>query len=87
MAYPMLPMKTALISVLTATLLGFASLASGRPFDAADFTAIMFTVGLVAWTVNQYSREPRRLLAARPIQLPAPIRVRVAAPSVRRLAA
>ncbi len=69
----MLPMKTALISVLTATLLGIASLASGRPFDAADFTAILFTVGLVAWTVNQYSREPRPLLLARPVRLPVPV--------------
>lgn len=64
------PMKTALSSVLTATLLGFASLASGRPFDAADFTAILFTSALVAWTVAQYSREPRPLTVARPIRLP-----------------
>ena len=39
-------MKTALISVLTATLLGSASRLSGRAFDAADFTAILFTTGL-----------------------------------------
>lgn len=66
-------MKTALISVLTATLLGFASLASGRPFDAADFTAILFSTGLVAWTVNQYSRVLRPLHLARPIRLPVPL--------------
>jgi hypothetical protein len=63
-------MKTALISVLTATLLGFASLASGRPFDAADFIAIVFTAGLVAWTIDQYSRTPRLLTTARPLRLP-----------------
>ena len=63
-------MKTALISVLTATLLGIASLASGRAFDAADFTAIMFTTGLMAWTIEQYSREPRVLNVARPIRFP-----------------
>lgn len=63
-------MKTALISVLTATLLGFASLASGRHFDAADFTAIMFTTGLVAWTIGQYSRAPRALSPVRPIHVP-----------------
>ena len=84
-------MKTSLISVLTATLLGLASVASGRPFDVADFTAILFTIGLVAWTVNQYSRAPRPLLVARPIRLPAPIKVRLAlalAPApARRLAA
>ncbi len=68
MATTMNPMKTALISVLTATLLGFASLASGRPFDAADFTAIAFTTGLVAWTVAQYSREARPLTRVRPIR-------------------
>ncbi|MDI1320422.1 MAG: hypothetical protein PSW75_09565 [bacterium] len=61
-------MKTALISLLTATLLGLASLASGRHFDAADFTAILFTTGLVAWTIDQYSREPREL--HRPIRFP-----------------
>ena len=63
-------MKTALTSLLTATLLGFASIASGRLFDAADFIAIAFTVGLIAWTVEQYSREPRSLTVARPIHLP-----------------
>jgi len=82
-----LPMKTSLISVLIATLLGLASVASGRPFDAADFTAILFTLGLVAWTVNQYSREARPLLVARPIRLPAPVTVRHAAAPARRLAA
>ena len=71
-------MKTALISVLTATLLGFASLASGRHFDAADFTAIVFTTGLVAWTLDQYSRAPRALTKARLIRLPL---LRAAAPA------
>jgi hypothetical protein len=73
-------MKTALISVLTANLLGFASLASGRHFDAADFTAIMFATGLVAWTVGQYSRVPRMLSLARPIRLPIRASVRPAKP-------
>ena len=80
-------MKTALISVLTATLLGFASLASGRPFDAADFTAILFSTGLVAWTVNQYSRALRPLHGARPIRLPVPVRQGLAASRVSQLAA
>jgi len=80
-------MKTALSSILTATLLGFASLASGRPFDAADFMAILFTTGLVAWTVSQYARVPRPLLAARPIRLTTPVRPRVVAPQIQRLAA
>jgi hypothetical protein len=72
-------MKTALISVLTATLLGFASLVSGRPFDAADFVAILFTAGLVAWTIDQYSRAPRALSVARPIRVP----VRVNMPATK----
>ena len=87
MASTMTHMKTALISVLTATLLGFASLVSGRPFDAADFTAIVFATGLVAWTVSQYSREVRPLLRARPIQLPVPLKARPVAISGHRLAA
>ncbi len=80
-------MKTALISVLTATLLGFASLVSSRAFDAADFTAILFTTGLVAWTVSQYSRESRPLTLARPIRLTPPLAVRSAGPAASRLAA
>jgi hypothetical protein len=68
-------MKTTLLSVLTATLLGFASFASGRPFDAADFTAILFTTGLVAWTIEQYTRIPRSLAWSRPIRLSAPMRI------------
>jgi len=80
-------MKTALISVLTATLLGFASLASGRPFDAADFVAILFTTGLVAWTVGQYSRTPRALMLARPIHLPLRLHPTAAKPAAVRLVA
>jgi hypothetical protein len=84
---PTIPMKTALISVLTATLLGFASLASGRPFDAADFISILFATGLVAWTIEQYSRAPRSLLKNRPIRLPISIRPRSASGTAQRLAA
>lgn len=80
-------MKTALISVITATLLGFASLASGRHFDAADFTAIVFTTGLVAWTLDQYSRAPRVLTKVTPFRLPLPAKPRHARPVDNRLAA
>lgn len=80
-------MKTSLISLLTASLLGFASLASGRHFDAADFIAIVFTIGLVAWTIGQYSRAPRALTMARPIQLPVRVNDRLApTPSFRQAA-
>jgi len=84
---PTLTMKTTLISVLTATLLGIASFASGRPFDAADFTAILFTTGLVAWTIEQYSREPRQLTANRPIRFPVNLGGAQAKPVISRLAA
>ncbi len=80
-------MKTALISILTATLLGFASVASGRPFDAADFTAILFATGLVAWTVEQYSRGLRPLNLARTVRLPVPMRKSISAARVSQLAA
>ena len=80
-------MKTTLTSVLTATLLGFAALASGRPFDAADFCAILFTTGLVAWTIEQYSREPRSLPGARPIRFPVELARRAPKAIGRRLAA
>ncbi|HTL68494.1 MAG TPA: hypothetical protein VL200_12595 [Lacunisphaera sp.] len=80
-------MKTALTSLLTATLLGVASYASGRPFDAADFSAIAFATGLVAWTVEQYSRQPRVLSLNRPIHLPVNLLRGAADPSAKRLAA
>jgi hypothetical protein len=80
-------MKTALISVLTATLLGFASLASGRHFDAADFTAIMFTVGLVAWTIEQYSRVPHTLTVVRTFRFPPQVNANSAKTPAIRLAA
>ncbi len=67
-------MKTTLVSLLTATLLGFASFASGRHFDAADFTAILFATGLVAWTIEQYGRQRRILTLNRPIRFPVNLR-------------
>ncbi len=63
-------MKTTLISLLAAALLGFASFASGRSFDAAGLTAILFAAGLAAWTIAQYRRQPRCLTLDRPIRLP-----------------
>lgn len=87
MASTMNHMKTALTSVLTATLLGFASLASGRPFDAADFIVILFTSALAGWTVAQYSRELRPLTRVRPIRLTAPLAARPAPATVRSMAA
>lgn len=80
-------MNTALTSVLTATLLGFASFVSGRPFDAADFTAILFATGLVAWTIEQYRHRPRLLNVTRPIHLPITLGTNRAKTSASRLAA
>ena len=80
-------MKTALISLLAATLWGLVSSASGRAFDAADFIPVLFATGLAAWIVDQYSREPRPLNIARPIRLPASLGVRHTAKQVGRLAA
>lgn len=80
-------MKITLLSVLTASLLGLASIASGRHFDVADFTAILFTTGLVAWTIDQYSREPRVLNSSRPIRFPFGHRNRHTRMAASRLAA
>ena len=63
-------MKIALISLLVPILLSLAAIASGRLFDAADFIAVTFATGLVAWTIAQYRREPRALTLARCIHLP-----------------
>lgn len=80
-------MKTAQLSFVLATLLGFAALASGRHFDAADFVAIIFATGLAAWTLEQYTRAPRPLNLARPIRLPATLSVRHTARQAGRFAA
>lgn len=79
----MLSMKTALISLFAASLLAIAFVLSGRPFDAANLTALFFSTGLVAWTVSQYSRASRPLSVNRPIRLPAPLRNRSLASSAR----
>jgi hypothetical protein len=80
-------MKTSLISVLAATLLGIAFVSSGRQFDAANLTAILFTAGLVAWTIEQYSHTPRMLTVVRPLRFPARGNVQSARVSTLRLAA
>lgn len=80
-------MKTALISLLAATLWGLVSSASGRAFDAAEFVSVLFATGLAAWIVEVYSHEPRPLPLARPLRLPAPLGIRHAAKQVGRLAA
>jgi len=79
-------MKTTLISLLSAALLGFASFASNHSFDAAGLTALLFATGLAAWTILQYSRQPRRLTLARPIHLPLKLHA-VTAPRALSLAA
>jgi hypothetical protein len=83
MASTMIPMKTALISFFAATLLGAAFLAGGRLIDAANLIALLFSAGLVAWTVAQYSRVTRPLSVNRPVRLPVPMRRRALAPAVR----
>jgi hypothetical protein len=80
-------MKTALTSVLTATLLGFAASLSGRAFGAAEFSAIFFATGLVAWTIEQYSRTPRVLTVSRPLRFPVGHARPQPEPSCHRLAA
>ena len=69
----MFSMKTALISLFAASLLAVAFVLGGRPFDAANLTALLFCTGLVAWTVSQYSRAARPLTVNRPIRLPIPL--------------
>lgn len=64
-------MKTALVSTVAAILLGFATLANGRHFNATDMVSIIFVTGLVAWTLEEYTRTPHALTLARPIRLPA----------------
>ena len=83
----MFSMKTALISLFSASLLAVAFALTGRSFDVANLTALLFSTGLVAWTVSQYSRVTRPLLVNRPIRLPIPLRRSSLAPRATRLAA
>lgn len=56
-------MKTTIYTLLTATILGIASLISNQPINAADLLAIAFAAGLVAWAASEYSpkqKEPRK---------------------------
>lgn len=63
-------MKTALISLFTAALLGVASFASSHSIGAEELVSMLFVTGLVAWTVTMYSRKPHPLMLARPIHPP-----------------
>ena len=83
------PMKTALQTTLIAILLGAAILASGRLLDAADLAVLLFSTGLVAWTIAQYRRTPRliNLDFARPVRLPAGSAVRPVTRGAAQLAA
>ncbi len=80
-------MKTTILSVLTTTLLGFVLQATGHAFDAAEFTAILFATGLVAWTISQYNQPARSLNVAQPIRVPVSRGVRHPPVSSRQLAA
>lgn len=83
------PMKTALQTTLIAILLGAAILASGRLLDAADLAVLLFSTGLVAWTIAQYRRLPRmiNLNFDRPVRLPARSAVHPVSRGAARLAA
>ena len=63
-------MKTVLISLSTATLLGIASYVTGPSFGADELISILFVTGLVAWTFSLYGPKPRLLTMAEPIHLP-----------------
>ena len=47
-------MKTALISIATAILLGLGSYAANRPLDLADYAVILSVTSIVVWTIEQY---------------------------------
>lgn len=80
-------MKTALISFIIASFLSVASFASGHAFSAADFIVTLFITGLVAWTIEQYSREVRPLTTNRPIRFPVQLKSSVRREPALRMAA
>jgi len=67
--------------------MGIASYASGQPVNAIHLISILFAVSLMAWTISQYSRQPRRLVTLQRFHLPARLGVQRLPPQVDRLAA
>jgi hypothetical protein len=66
-------MKTTVITLFAATLLGFAFLTRNESVDVAGFVAIAFAAGLVAWTVSEYGHTRRlnaRLAETVPFTIP-----------------
>ena len=63
-------MKTVLISLSTAALLGIAAYVTGPSFGADELISILFVAGLVAWTFSLYGPKPRLQALAKPIHLP-----------------
>ena len=82
-------MKTALISLSLATLLGLASYVSALSFNADQLISVLFVAGLAAWTITLYSRKPKSLTLrmTRPIHLPIKINDRDLSVRAHRLAA
>jgi hypothetical protein len=82
-------MKTALISLSLATLLGLASYVSALSFNAGQLISVLFVAGLAAWTITLYGRKlkPLTLTVARPIHLPIKMNHRDLSAQASRLAA
>jgi len=57
-------MKTLSIIMITALLSGFFSIGTGLAFGAGHILAVLFAIGLVVWTFEQYGRTPRSLYRA-----------------------
>ena len=82
-------MKTALISLSIATLLGLASYVSALSFNAEQLIAVLFVAGLAAWTITLYSRKlkPLNVRVPRPIHFPIKMNNRNLSAQTHRLAA
>ncbi len=80
-------MKTTLITLLIAALLGLASYASGRSLDAGELISMCFVTGLVAWTATMYRRKPDPLVVSQPIRLPLRSEIHAFTEKPQRLAA
>jgi hypothetical protein len=82
-------MKTALISLSIATLLGLASYVSALSFNAEQLIAVLFVAGLATWTITLYSRKlkPLTVRVAQPIHFPIKMNNRDLSAQNHRLAA
>lgn len=50
-------MKTALVAILTAAVLGLLAFLLGHPLVIVDYVIILFIMSIITWTFEQYKER------------------------------